>query len=515
MILADYLKKKPFSRREFSASQYRPQKGTPRMAQMRKPGAQVMFFSQEQYMNELHSGSHVIYDCIYRSMRPKYKWNAEKQVNELDGYDDVTRMSVSWQEAIRSNKAATCGGNAPWIGNEGDEENAKYVATIKSYCNRINLQAALMSLFTSAFGTADGALYFYRDGDDIAWQCFSYEYGSNCTMSKDYENPDEEMGVRYFDLEGRDAVELYRNKYIELYVKFKDVEEMLSVYPDAYSQEESLDPEKPEDMATVKRHIETEDHYFLVIRKAHGLEESPFCYFREPDTPYGPVQNNIEDWEKLLSDCGENIKYYAYQMLFIRGGAMNLPNANFGGKVLGSKSPDGDAKILEPADASNTLTIGFKETRNAICDGSKSVFIKPEDLKGQNDSGAYIANLYWPEIQWAKLFYARFHHCMVKILRVIKQLVGLIEGDSTGFRTAKVSYMFTPFLPKNSLEETQILQYSVEAGFMSQETAAEESDYTNPNEKERLAKEKAEKQKMELEAARAVATPEPTPAPTK
>ena len=160
-------------------------------------------------------------------------------------------------------------------------------------------------------------------------------------------------------------------------------------------------------------------HLYLV----DGADEAAF---REKDIPSGPVQHNIEDWEKLLSDCNENVKYYAYQILFLSGGAVSLPNANFGGKVIGSKTVDGDAKILEPADASNTLDIAFKKTYNAICDGSKSVFIKPEDLKGQNDSGAYIANLYWPEIQWAKLFYGRYHKCMVKILRVFRKLVGLI-----------------------------------------------------------------------------------------
>ena len=250
----------------------------------------------------------------------------------------------------------------------------------------------------------------------------------------------------------------------------------------------------------------TEDGFYLVSRKSHGLDESPFCYFREKDIPSGPVQHNIEDWEKLLSDCNENVKYYAYQILFLSGGAVSLPNANFGGKVIGSKTVDGDAKILEPADASNTLDIAFKKTYNAICDGSKSVFIKPEDLKGQNDSGAYIANLYWPEIQWAKLFYARYHKCMVKILRVFRKLVGLIEGKPAEYNSVRLSYMLTPFLPKNNLEDTQILQYSVAAGFMSKETAAEESDFTNPQEMQRLAKQREVEQQMELAKVTAQST---------
>ena len=205
---------------------------------------------------------------------------------------------------------------------------------------------------------------------------------------------------------------------------------------------------------------------------------------------------------------GENIKYYAFQILFLSGGAISLPNANFGGKVIGSKTTDGDAKILEPADASNTLDIGFKRTYNAICDGSKSVFIKPEDLKGQNDSGAYIANLYWPELQWAKLFYSRYHHCMVKILRIIKKLTGIIEGNMTGFSKVKLSYELEPYIPKNNMEEATILTNAYTAGIISRETCTEELDSANPLEMERLEREDKEKEEREKQRMAMAKPPE-------
>ena len=505
MKVSDYLQKQMFSRRVHNASRGKAStfKGIAGKSQMVKPGALSLYFNQEKFMDEIHAGGHIIFDCDYRSMRPKYKWDEKEQKNKFDGFEDVSRNAVSWQEAIRGNKASTCGGNAPWIGNEGGDETAELVAKIKSHIDTANLQAALMCHFYAIFGCADGALYFYRDGDEIAWQCFSYEDGDNCTIAPDYENPEKEMGVRYFDYEGRDAVEFYRDSTIDLYVKFDKDEELLKKFPNAVASAILLNEEGTEVGRTYEK---TEDGFYLVSRKSHGLDESPFCYFREKDIPSGPVQHNIEDWEKLLSDCNENVKYYAYQILFLSGGAVSLPNANFGGKVIGSKTVDGDAKILEPADASNTLDIAFKKTYNAICDGSKSVFIKPEDLKGQNDSGAYIANLYWPEIQWAKLFYGRYHKCMVKILRVFRKLVGLIEGKPAEYNSVRLSYMLTPFLPKNNLEDTQILQYSVAAGFMSKETAAEESDFTNPQEMQRLAKQREVEQQMELAKVTAQST---------
>lgn len=451
---------------------------------MRKPAGLMYSFTQDKFLNEVNSGSHIIYNNIYRGMRPKYQYDEKTLKRKLIGYEDVTRTAVSWQEAIRGNKTSTCGGNPLWIGNESGAEDADRVAKIKSHINTMNLQAAMLAHFYAVFGTGDGALYFYRDKETgtIQWECFSYEDGNNCTLSPDYEYPTIKMGVRLFDYEGHDAVELYRSEKIELYIHFPDDETFRQYYP-------SVNIDK------------TEDGYYKCRVAYHGIDESPFCYHREKDIPSGPGQANIEEFEKLLSDVGENIKYYAYQMLFLSGGAISLPDANFGGKVIGSKTADGDAKILQPADASNILDIGFKKIYNAICDSTKSVFIKPDELKGQNDSGAYIANLYWPELQWATMFFSRYHKCLVKILSVIKKLAGLIEGDLPGYSQVRLSYMFDPYIPKNKLEHSTILQQGVQGGWISVETAAEESDVTNPLEMERLAAQEAREQaKLEAEA---------------
>lgn len=496
MRITDHLLKKEWVRRAYSPVNSKPSLTSIGNAKkpMRKPVSVSYSMNQDVFMNELHSSAHIIYDCNYRSMRPKFKWDEKALKNIPDGFEDVTRTSVSWQEAIRGNKTSICGGNQPWIGDEsGDPERVK---KIKAHCNTMNIQAAIMSHFHSLFGTADGALYFYREGNKIAWKCFSYENGDNCTEVQDYEYPEQKMGVRYFDYEGFDAIELYRDRTVEFYVNVApDSEDYLKLFGNRPAMEV------------------TEDGYTLISSTNHGLDINPFVYFRLDDVPWGRVQANIEDFERLLSDCGENIKYYAYQILFLSGGAISLPNSNFGGKVIGSKTKDGDAKILEPADASNTLSIGFEKSYDAIRDGSKSVFIKPENLKGQNDSAAYLANLFWPEIQWASMFYAKYHPCMVKILDVIKTIVGIIEGNIIAYKNLQLSYLFEPFIPKNKLEHSTMLQQGVTAGFIPIETAVEESDL-NPMDMDRLlAQEEREFAKAER-VAKLKQKPEPTPKPT-
>jgi hypothetical protein len=88
---------------------------------------------------------------------------------------------------------------------------------------------------------------------------------------------------------------------------------------------------------------------------------------------------------------------------------------------------------------------------------------------------------------------------MTKILRIIKKLVGKIEGDIIGYSKVMLSYMSEPFIPKNKLEQSTILQQGVTAGFISVETATEESDSANPQEYMRLKREAEEAQQREMQ----------------
>lgn len=482
MKFQDLLVKKQWSRRvRTQGSQAYISKSPAEKIPMNGPSGSYMSFSQDKFLDEIHSGAHVIYDNIYRSMRPKFKYDEETRKHILDGYEDVTRSAVSWQEAIRGNKAAICGGNAPQISNAGEESDEDKINIVKRMCDELNLQGAIMMMFYSMFGTGDGALYFYINPKTkkIEWKCFTYEDGDNCNEVPDYEDPKTKMGARVFqyDYQGIQvpAVELYREKTIELWIQWNE-----------------------KDNGKINSIKHTEDGYHLIESISHNMDESPLCYARINDIPSGPVQKNIEDYEKLLSDTGENVKYYAFQILFLSGGAIALPNANFGGKVIGSKTADGDAKILEPADASNTLDIDFRKTYNAICDGSKTVFIKPEDLKGQNDSGAYIANLYFPELQWAAIFYPKFHNTMSKILRIIAKLTGEIEGNIVAYQNLRFKYKMIPFIPQNKLEKNTMLQTGVQSGYLSRRTAAEENELSNPMEISRLNSEENERKKAEM-----------------
>jgi hypothetical protein len=75
----------------------------------------------------------------------------------------------------------------------------------------------------------------------------------------------------------------------------------------------------------------------------------------------------------------------------------------------------------------------------------------------------------------------------------------LIEGDIIAYSKVKLSYMPDPYIPVNKLEQSTILQQGVTAGFISVETATEESDSANPQEYMRLKREAKEAQQREMQ----------------
>ena len=475
MKISDLLRKPNWYRRAPEQNAMPPAMSVtmyPTLAPMTFDPSPRFVITQEQMMNELDPNSHIIYNVSYRSNRPQYRYDEVKKKNIRIGCAPVERVAVALQAAIRRHKVTHTFGNPPWFGNESGDDTSDAMATYKSYWNVAGMNNSLVEFGNAAFGVADGAIYCYRDGDEIKYRVFSYEKGDLIAPCRDPETKKDAV-VRTFLVEDIQYAEIYGSQDITLWGKATATTEM--------SPRERLESIWGGVIGT-----ESEDGYILISRTKHGLSQCPVAYHREPGPCWNEGQSNIDAIEKLLSDLMENGKYYNFPIMFISGGAISLPNSNFPGKIMGSKSESGDAKILAPADASNTFTISLEQEFKALCNSVNAVFIDYKDLKGQNDSGAYLRNLYFPETQWSMDAYARMHPFFQKLFSIFKEYVGLIEGDSAKYKRLKFSYMFTPFVPQNDTEEIQNINNSVTAGTMSVETACEEHPQANPQEFRRL-----------------------------
>lgn len=437
---------------------------------MKLDESKKQILSQGNFVNELCPSAHEIYSTNVRSLRPTYKYDKPTKTFKLSGYEDVERIAMPFETSIRDNKTAYAFGNDLWFGNEGGDAAAEKMTRFKSWWNSANMKACLSSMGSHLFGTADAAIALYVEDEQIKYKVFGYEDGDN--VYKTYEIVDgaqKSVGVRMFQIGGYQCVELYKSDVVELWTnsEAKQAEDMFG----------AIDGEK------------SEDGWLLLKRTNHGFSRAPFVYFREKDVPWGIVQDLCDKFDKLLSDLIESGRFFFNPYLFLRGGATSLPSVEFQGRAFGSKDPQGDAKILEPPNASSMLDVAFSKITRAILDGTKTVFIHHEDLKGQNDSGAYLRMLCFPEIQWAENFYPRIDMQMKELFFIFLEAISLIENKNPlGYRSlvGRFNYKFTPCIPQNLLEEATILNDSLRAGSLARQTVTEEHPLANPQEMARL-----------------------------
>lgn len=434
---------------------------------------QYQAFSQTDFLDELHPSSHIINSSEYRSPRKKFKYNKETKENEVIGLEPIEAVAVSLQEGILRHKVTHTFGNEMWFGAEGkDELMSELVSIFKSHWTMAGMKDALNSFGRALFGTGDAALYLYRDNEDIKYRVFSYEEGDVYTTAKDDDGND--IFVRLLMVDEVKTVEIYGHNDITVW---QESDSLSMEYLNATNSEKSS------------------DGYILKSRTTHGAGRCPVIYARWDDVVWGKVQSNIEHIEKLLSDLAENNRYYAYQILFLKGGVMNLPGVDVAGKVIASKTTDGDAKILEPADASNTFTLDFEKNMDLIWENTGTVVIEPKELKAGENSGAFIKNLYWREVQWSTNAIAKLRPTFNDIIKVFKTYVGNISERSINFKTLKMSFLLEPFVPQNLTEEITNVCSAVAHGITSKETGSGEVPFNHAQEYQRILKE--QQQKME------------------
>jgi len=493
MKIEDLLQKPYWKRRiysEYSATTTTAEDGV--TYPMALDTQQYAALTQKDFMDELCPSAHQINSSVYRAMRAKFKFNTATNKFEADGWADVERSPIAAQEGVLRHKVTGSFGNDIWFGSLGkkkDETNDELVATFKSYWEQTGMKDALSSWGRGLYGCADAGLYQYRNEDDkIEYKVFTYEKGDIINKTKDEKGND--IFIRLFRFNGKQAVEIYGDKVIELWVKDELSSEL----------DKGLFKKILAWVGGIRGDI-SEDGYVKIKETAHNTGRCPVTYWRLDDVVWGKGQPAMENIEKSLSDLRENNKYYAYQIMFLSGGVMSLPEADQMGKVIASKSENGKAEILKPADASDTFTIELEKNLKLLWWTLGMTVLSPDEIKAGENTGAFIQNLYWPEIQWAKNMISELRPALSEIISLFTQLVGLCEKDTTAYRNMRMMYVLTPCTPRNTSEEINNICAAKNAGLTSRQTGAEEIEFNNSRELDRLLEEEAAKVQADEEKA--------------
>lgn len=461
-------------------------------------GLRYQYLTEYDLLNESCEGAHLI-NSKYMSRRPVYEvqtrtisvpskdadgnpvLNADgspktepKEIKEwvITDYEDIETVRSGLPELIIKQKTSHLAKNGIEIANEGSEH--KLFDTFRSWKDISGIDAGwLQSIYGCGKG-GDALIYQYVHNGTIEYTIFCTLYGDQIFPNKDDKGND--MNVRRYLLNGREAVDIFMDDYIETYVRGEISDEgdekdgMQSWWSVVKGWFKNISRKK------------TEDGWERISRTPSQLGRG-MCqavYIRFEDTPIGPAMQNINAWERGASYVSDKVRSMAFSKLFLKTSKIkNLPPLSSGEEVIGVENADADilkassAEYLTPPDISNIATINLKNLTDAIMQSTMSIDLQPEILKSGADSSQTLKLLLRREIQWAQVVWPQVRPSAKKVIDVLKALVAKIEGNGD-FTKLKVSVWNTPWMPVDEAAQIDNATKLVYAGILSKENARHE-----------------------------------------
>lgn len=480
-------------------------------------GLHYQYLTEYDLLNESCEGAHPI-NSKYMSRRPVYEVQTRtidvplkdadgnpilnpdgspktepKEIKEwvITDYEDIETVRSGLPELIIKQKTSHLAKNGIEIANEGSEH--KLFDTFRSWKDISGIDAGWLQAIYGCGKGGDALIYPYVYNDTIEYTIFCTLYGDQIFPNKDDKGND--MNVRRYLLNGREAVDIFMDDYIETYVRGEISDE--GDEKDGIQSWWSVVKGWFKNISRKK----TLDGWERISRTPSQLGRG-MCqavYIRFEDTPIGPAMQNINAWERGASYVSDKMRSTAFSKLFLKSSKIkNLPPLSSGEEVIGVENADADilkaseAKYLAPPDISNLAEINLKNITDAIMQSTMSIDLQPEILKSGADSSQTLKLLLRREIQWAQVVWPQVRPSAKKVIDVLKALVAKIEGNGD-FTKIKVSVWNTPWMPQDEDAMANRVQQLTFASILSEKSAREELNLQYTDEEAQIRKEQEEK----------------------
>jgi len=419
------------------------------------PTLRLQKITQDKFIAELDPRSH---DINNKTLYP------DKTVVGDDGYttiSEIARVSVSLQSTIATKQCVHLWAKNPKFSSKRGSD-ADLFTRFKEYWTERNAQSALYLMAKSALTTGDGAICFFMNNKKLSYKIWSYKDGDTL--------------VPTYKANGVDI-----DKFVRRYYSIPEGKDIAVDTIDIYSEKTYTQLQQSGVGGT--------GWVVSVPEATHGFAQIPIAYHRESDVAWGSGQDLIDKIERLLSDLRESNAYFAFGIMFLAGDDINvLPPKTSQGKVITSTDANSSAKLLDQQDMSGSIKFEYEQYTKQLYRNTGTVVIDPEILKGGDQSGAYIKNLYNDAIQYAMDAKPRWQPVLEKIVSVVKEALEL-EDRELGFRELIVISDPDIYVPMNVAEETRLVNESLQARSLSAETASQNNIFATPDEFARIKNE--------------------------
>ena len=299
-------------------------------------GLRYQYLTEYDLLNESCEGAHLI-NSKYMSRRPVYEVQTRtinvplkdadgnpvlnsdgspktepKEIKEwvITDYEDIETVRSGLPELIIKQKTSHLAKNGIEIANEGSEH--KLFDTFRSWKDISGIDAGWLQAIYGCGKGGDALIYPYVYNDTIEYTIFCTLYGDQIFPNKDDKGND--MNVRRYLLNGREAVDIFMDDYIETYVRGEISDE--GDEKDGIQSWWSVVKGWFKNISRKK----TEDGWERISRTPSQLGRG-MCqavYIRFEDTPIGPAMQNINAWERGASYVSDKVRSMAFSKLFLK-----------------------------------------------------------------------------------------------------------------------------------------------------------------------------------------------------
>lgn len=425
--------------------------------------------SQIDFMREYDPRSHKIWDSNWFEDEKK-----QDPESKLWYIYPVERCALPFQYIITVKQLThLCGNNIEFKDsnpNPTDEDKSTLIEYEQGWLNK-NMEVAWYDSAKSVKITGDAAFCGYLHNGEFGHRVFSFLNGDTLyphynyvtgkldLFGREYSQYDEKGKQRLRILEVWDNKNLYRFKRNTTGVK-KVINKLVEW-------------------------LGLGDGWDLISTDAHNFPFIPISYKR---AKYGAcwvfVQDLIDQYEKDFSRYLQMNKSNANPIIVITGDDIEVKGDSKRPITSISVGPGGSADRIGGGNVSTSFESQLRINRECIFMGAFTV-LPPEEKSGDK-SGVYIKIQYSPAIEQAMADANEFNEFIDDVVKIFKYGFSVEVGKVVEYNNLKVSGEIIPFIHQNEAELMTNLLNGVTGGFLSKESAAEQSPYKKNDEVRRL-----------------------------
>ena len=201
--------------------------------------------------------------------------------------------------------------------------------------------------------------------------------------------------------------------------------------------------------------------------RIHGFSKIPVVYYRRPEAKWENVQPIIERAENLVSNWGDTNDYFGVPKYFVKGKLNGFAEKGEQGSVFQGEK-DTEMHMLSWDNSPNSVTSELANVFGMIYSYTHSADISFERMKqiGNNTSGAAIRLMFTDPHMEAQTETELFGEMFTRRCNIVANGIcntGIIEAGIPISVANSMDFepIFKPFMPKNELEELELITKSV------------------------------------------------------